>query len=69
MFPDEMPARLHPTLQFTAEKSSIYSFFVDMLVRTGLPIYICHIFAESDNSFHFLQIIARCHQKCVPVDV
>ena len=34
-----------------------------MLVQTGLPIYICHISADNHESFHFLQVIARCDLK------
>ena len=70
-YPDEMPVRLYPTSQFTAEQLPFYSFFVNMLVQTGLPIFICHTFAGSANSVHFLQVIAamRVENLCVPLDV
>ena len=62
-YPDEKPVQLFPTTQFTAEQLPIYSLFKDMLVRTGLPVYICHILAESHDTFHRVQVIARCELK------
>ena len=62
-YPDELPALLYPTSEVVVEQSLNHLYFVNLIVQTGLPVYICHMFAESQDSLHYLQVIAGCNMK------